>query len=291
MTEAIVLAMLAACGIVLVVAGAIPTHVRRRTRRPRPRQLRRIVGDSRRLVLIILGLVAGVLAMAISGWYVMVLLGPVVTVGLDSFYRSTQSGIGTEKLEALEIWTRSLAGLTTGGGLSIEDAIKTSLDSTPVALRPAVGRAVARLDAQQSLESTMRLWADEVDDQLADLVAASLIQGGRLRKGRLSQALNALASSIQDQVRVRADIEAERANPRFVVRVVATITVAALIYGLLNDNYSAPYASPAGQFVLLVLATLAILALVWWRKISIGRPIPRMLTTPETSSAAAEVSQ
>ncbi len=272
-------------GVLLVVAGLTPTAPRARTTRGRLSSVRSMLTGTRRLQLLVLGLALGVVAALVSDWLVMILLAPIITLGMASFFRQTRASTDIELLTALETWTRSLTGLTVGGGLGLIDAIAASLNSTPPALREPVARLVARLEAQQSLERAMRLWADEIDDRLADSVASVIILGGQLKGGGVARSLDALAQSVQDQARVRQDIEAERAMPRFVVRAIALICTGMLILGMLNPAYSAPYATVFGQIVLVLLVCAFIAVLAWMRKISAGTPIPRFLNVDEEALA------
>lgn len=267
--------------VLLIIAGATPTAPQPRTHRNTWSRIRTLVGSTRRVQLVLLGLALGIGAMLISGWVMMIVLGPIIAVGLAAFFRESTPRIDLEVLAGLDTWTRSLVGLTVGGGLTLTDAITASLDSAPPALRGSVSRLVARIEAQQPLERAMRLWADEIDDRLADVIAATIIQGSRLRQGGVAKSLSSLADSVQDHVRVREDVEAERAMPRWVVRVVALISTGMLVLGMLNPATAAPYATPLGQVVLVLLVGAFMLTLLWMRRISAGRPIPRFLNANE----------
>ncbi len=68
-----------------------------------------------------------------------------------------------ERLEALEEWTRSLAGVLTVG-VGLEQALVTTLRSTPAPISAEVHRLVARLRARWVTEDALRAFADELDD-------------------------------------------------------------------------------------------------------------------------------
>lgn len=267
--------------VMLIVAGATPTAAKPDNRRSPWARMRAQLGSTRRVQLALLGLALGIGATLISGWVMMIALGPVIAIGLAASFRDSAPRLDLEVLAGLDTWTRSLVGLTVGGGLTLTDAITASLDSTPPALRGPVSRLVARLEAQQPLERALRLWADEIDDRLGDVIAATIIQGSRLRQGGVARSLSSLADSVQDHVRVREDVEAERAMPRWVVRVVAVISTGMLVLGMFNPATAAPYATPLGQIVLVLLVGAFMFTLLWMRRISTGRPIPRFLNVDE----------
>ena len=222
----------------------------------------------------VLGVVLGVVTRSVI-WL------PIMVVGaylLPELLRGGRSANTAARSEALETWTRSLSGvLITGVGL--EEAVRSSLASTPPQIKPEMGRLVARLEAGQPIEPAVRLWADEMNDATADLVAGALIMGSRTRKGGLSRALAELADAVADQTRVIQQIEAERAGPRTTVQWVTIISLGLLGFVVLNPSFGAEYRTPLGQVVLAVIAA-AYLGVLWWmKKISDGKPRPRFLVS------------
>lgn len=277
-----VIAALFMTGVLVMITGARPVEVRAggpsRSVRERSLAARTLALTPRgRLILAtVLGLLLGLL----TGWLVLVLLVPAVVVGLPALLRQPAAATDLERLAALEGWTRGLAGsIVVGSGL--EQAIRASLASTPDALRPQVARLVARLDAQQPLEQCLRLWADEVNDVTADLIAASLILGARRRSGGVSASLEELAESVAEQARMRRAIEADRSSPRASARWVTFLTLGAAALLALNEAYIEPYRTPLGQIVLVLLAAAYAGSLLWMRSISAGKPTPRFL--PKTT--------
>ncbi len=268
-------AMAMLSGILLMVAGA------RRTPEQPPRPRRswrpRLAGEHSRIgALAAVGLVAGLLVFAVSGWFLAVLAGPLATIGIPYLLRPPKR-TSIDRLDAMAEWTRSLAGVLTVG-MGLEQALIATQRSTPGGLAPDVDRLVARLRARWTTEAALRSFADDLDDATGDLIAAALILGSRRRGAGLSTVLTGLSESVAAEVRVRRQIEADRAKPRSTARRITLITLGVLgALFLLNPTYVAPYGTPVGQLTLGLLLAAYAGALLWLRRAAEDRPMPRIL--------------
>lgn len=272
---------LVVAGLLGLVAGLrrVPALPRRPSRR-----VARCSGLSRRTrVLAGAGLVAGVLGWLVTGWPLALLLGPVAMVGLPMLLTAPAAAERIEVLEAMEEWTRSLAGVLTVG-VGLEQALVATLRSTPAPIAGEVNRLVARLRARWVTEDALRAFADELDDSTGDLVAANLILGARRRGAGLASVLEGLAESVSADVRARRQVEADRAKPRATARWVTLISASALLVLAVSGDYVEPYGTPVGQAILIVLLTAYVATLVWMRRMAIGRPLPRFLASRAVSS-------
>jgi Flp pilus assembly protein TadB len=283
-------------GLLLVAAGLRPVPAAELAGRPpsvRARRLRAALtgtlvdgpGARRRRTQLVLALAGGMLAFAFTGLALMVLAIPVAVLGLPKLLGTPASAADTARLEALEEWTRNLAGVL-AVGVSLEQAISASLRSTPEPIRPQVENLVARLATRWQTDAALRAFADELDDATGDLVAASLILSAKRRGAGLVSVLDGLAASVAEDVRTRRQIEADRAKPRSTARAVTFITLAVLALLALNRTYVEPYTSPLGQALLIVLLSGYVATLLWMRQMTAGKPTPRFLTaTPALSTA------
>ena len=245
-------------------------------------------GARRRQLVLMLALAGGLLAWLITGLALMVVAVPFAVVGLPRLLRTPPSAARIDRLEALEEWTRNLAGVL-AVGVGLEQAITASLRSTPTAIGPQVATLVARLSARWNTDAALRAFADDLDDATGDLVAASLILSARRRGAGLVAVLEGLAASVADDVRTRRAIEADRAKPRSTARAVTFITLGVLVLLALNRTYVQPYTSASGQVLLAVLLTAYVGALLWMRQMTIGRPTARFLTKDLASAAADDL--
>ncbi|SDT02033.1 Flp pilus assembly protein TadB [Friedmanniella luteola] len=285
--------LLAAVGGAVTVAGllGLVAGLRRTPERPPPPHRRRAgpVQRWRRVSprtrwLLVVGLAAGVLVALLTGWLVAVVLVPAAVAGLPVLLSAPPAGARIARLEAMEEWTRSLAGVLTVG-IGLEEALLATLRSTPEPIRAEVARLVARLRARWSTEEALRLFADELDDTTGDLIAANLILGARRRGFGLASVLESLAESVAADVRARRAIEADRAKPRATARWVTAITVVVLAVLAVTGTYVRPYATPLGQLLLITLLGAYVGVLVWMRRMATGHPLPRFLGAHAHSSA------
>ena len=176
----------------------------------------------------------------------------------------------------MQEWTRSLAGVL-GAGVGLEAALAATLRSTPDPIKPEVATLVARLRARWDTEAALRAFADDLDDVTGDLVAANLILAARRRNRSLAAVLHGVAESVAEDVAARRRVEAGRAKPRGSARLVTLFSVAVLAVLAFTGDYIAPYATPAGQLVLLVLLAAYTATLLWLRRMADSTPAARFL--------------
>ena len=134
----------------LMVAGLIgvavglrpsPAPSPRPTRRAR---VRRWQVSRRTQVLLLAGLLVGGVVALFTGWLVAVLVVPAAAAGLPVLL-ATPPRTHLDRLEAMEEWTRSLAGVLTVG-VGLEEALVATLRSDTGA-DPARGRPARRATA------------------------------------------------------------------------------------------------------------------------------------------------
>lgn len=274
------IALVPAAAGALIVAGVIGLFLGLKPSPPplprsRPTRLKPWSQRSKRLLT--LGVVGGVLAWLVTGWALALLAVPVAVVGVPILLSNSGAEASIARLEAMEEWTRSLSGVLTVG-IGLEQALVATQRSTPAAIRPEVGRLVARLRSRWDTEDAVRAFANELEDATGDLVAANLILAARRRGAGLAQVLESLAESVSADVRARRQIEADRAKPRATARWVTIISVGVLVVLAISGTYVEPYRSPLGQVILVTLLTAYVATLVWMKRMAIGKPLARFLS-------------
>lgn len=237
-------------------------------------------------MLLLIGLGVGLAGWAVTGWVLAVVIAPVAVIGLPALLAAPPAAIQITRLEAMEEWTRSLAGVLTVG-IGLEQALVATLRSAPAPINAEVNRLVARLRARWDTETALRAFADELDDATGDLIAANLILGARRRGAGLASVLEGLAESVAADVRAHRQVEADRAKPRSTARWVTLISASVLVVLALSGQYVEPYASPIGQVILVVLLSAYVATLIWMRQMAIGKPLPRFLK-PRIEKSAVE---
>lgn len=266
---------LVALGIVGVVAGLRPAPAP--PKKPTKNSGRTPFAiNSRTRMLLLIGLGLGILGWIVTGWVLALAIAPVAVIGLPALLSAPPAATQINRLEAMEEWTRSLAGVLTVG-IGLEQALVATLRSTPTPINAEVTRLVSRLRARWDTETALRAFADELDDATGDLIAANLILAARRRGAGLTSVLEGLAESVAADVRARRQVEADRAKPRSTARWVTVISASVLVVLALSGSYVKPYSSPIGQVILVVLLAAYFATLVWMRRMAIGKPLPRFL--------------
>ncbi len=268
----------------LVVAGLLGAGLALRphtpvTRQPRePSALaRRLSGISPRTRTTLAASVGlGLLLAVLTGWIAAVLILPTAAVGLPYLLSAPPAESQIRRVEAMEDWTRSLAGVL-GAGVGIEQALTATLRSTPEPIKAEVTTLVARLRARWDTETALRAFADDLDDVTGDLVAANLILAARRRNRSLSSVLQGVAESVAEDVSSRRRVEAGRAKPRGSARLVTLFSLGVLLILAFTGDYVAPYRTPVGGIVLIFLLAAYAGGLLWMRKMAEGKPLPRFL--------------
>jgi hypothetical protein len=239
-------------GVALAVAPASDDH----SASIDPPAARRLAGRA------VAALVATLAIVVVSGWVV-----PGLAVGAGTFWavgswqqRDRASANEIARLDALASWVESVRDVLLAGEQPI-GAITATVGACPPIIRPHVRRLATGLGRQEP-ELVFRRFADDLDDPLADLVAAGLAIAIR-RGARTVPVLTALADQTRHQVDRRRLIEAERAPTRREVQALTTImgalVLALLVFG--RHDYLDAYGSSNGQLFLTV-ALLGYAALI-----------------------------
>ena len=181
------------------------------------------------------------------------------------------------RMDAIAEWTRNLAGVLTAGQ-GIEAAIQASLRSAPDAIRPEVARLVGRMRSRWSTEQALRAFADDLDDATGDLVCAALILGAAKR----GDGLAAGAARTWPSRWRPTSADAARSKPTGPNRAPRPAwspccRSALWCSSVLGGRFFAPYSTPLGQLILLVLLSCYGLLLWWLRRMAEIQPATRIL--------------
>jgi tight adherence protein B len=227
--------------------------------------------------LILLGsMIIGFLMAMLTGWLILIIVLPVLALGLP-YLLILPKQRDIELLEALDRWVRSLAA-TLATGKSITDAIRISRRTAPPLLADEINLLVTRLNNRWETRDALMRFADAIDSPDADGVVAALILASSRGANGASVTLQALADSIQAQLKGRRAIEVERSKPYVVVRQVTVISLSTLgLVFLLSPEFFAPYRTPLGQALLSVLLISYLASLLLMRRKAHQPDRPRIL--------------
>ena len=227
-------------------------------------------GLRRHLPMVALAGTTGILAGAVSGWPSAVPIVGIAVYGVPKLFQQTSGSLSITKIESIATWTEMLQGtLAASAGLS--QAIMATAPLSPPPIRAESVRLSSRLSAGMHPREALLQFAEEVDDPCADRVVCALLLAISSRAQRLGDLLMALADSTRDEVGLRLRIETSRASIRSGVR---TVLVFSLVFAVglatLAHAYLAPFGTPAGQLVLVVVGLLYATGLV--AMVSLARP-------------------
>jgi tight adherence protein B len=232
-------------------------------------------GRQRDLILLS-SMITGLVIAMLTGWLILIIVLPALAVGLP-YLLILPKQRDIELLEALDRWVRSLAA-TLATGKSITDAIRISRRTAPPLLADEINLLVTRLNNRWETRDALMRFADAIDSPDADGVVAALILASSRGANGASVTLQALADSIQAQLKGRRAIEVERSKPYVVVRQVTVISLSTLVLVfLLSPEFFAPYRTPLGQALLSVLLISYLASLLLMRRKAHQPDRPRIL--------------
>lgn len=219
---------------------------------------------------------AGVVAAVGSGWLLALVVVPAVAIVVPLLLAAPPNR-EVDILAGLDRWVRIVA-TSLSSGRSIRDAMFSTRRQVPEVLTEPVGRLCTRLDQGWTVRDSLFAMADELRSADADAVVAALAIAAEKGGAGARAALTALSDSIQDRLRALREVAAERAKPRAVVRQVTIITLSVLAATVLvNGQFFAPYATPLGQIIALVLTAAYLGCLMMLRRLTIPPMAPRFL--------------
>jgi tight adherence protein B len=232
-------------------------------------------GRRRDMILLLSMIIGGILAM-LTGWLILIMVLPLLGLGLP-YLLSLPKSRDIELLEALDRWVRSLSA-TLATGKSITDAIRISRRTAPPVLADEINLLVTRLNNRWETRNALMRFADTIDSPDADGVIAALILASSRGANGSSLTLQALADSIQAQLKGRRAVEVERSKPYVVVRQVTVISLSTLVLVfVLSPDFFAPYRTPLGQALLSVLLISYLASLLLMRRKAQQPDRPRIL--------------
>lgn len=269
-----------AAGILLAIAGVrpyMPTVKPDRAARPKLTGTRLRLTRAEQLRVAV-ALTAGILLAVIAGWFIAIVILPLIAVGLPRLMRAPV-GVDPDRLDALGDWVRALHGLIVVG-TPLGSAIIATERSVPKAIAEPVHALIARLRAEQPIDDALYTFADELSDQTGDFIASALIQASRVSNAGLTRTLEAIANDVTEEVAARRDIIVQRHGSLTQARWMTIGFSFALPAYVLFSPTATAYRTPLGQLVLIGFAASYAAALLWLRRTATTKPPKRFLKRP-----------
>jgi Flp pilus assembly protein TadB len=253
-------------GIVLFARSLIGFPVDDRVARPRTRAADRLRATGRQIPLAV---GAFLLVLLLTRWLVVAIACGLLVLAWDRLFggaRAARQGIA--RIEGLAAWTESLRD-TVAGAVGLEQAIPATAYAASSAIQADLTTLSDRLRVRMPLPEALKRFAEDMDDPGADLIIAALILNSRLRGPGLRDVLTSLARSARLELEMRQRINASRASTRRSVQIVVGITLAVVLgLRIFNPAYVAPYSTPVGQVVLIVIMGIFAAGIMWLRSLA-----------------------
>jgi len=280
--------LLIAVGVMLVIVGlALGVALAFGVQLPQPAAKTRLKSDAemthrwRRWQL--LAIPAGVAVMLLTGWVAAGLGAAALVLVAPSLLRpSAASQRHIDRLEALASWTRRMADLlASGAAQTLQDAIGRAAATSPAPIEVET-KALATRMGPRGMEPALRQFAKEIADPVGDHVAMALIVRDRHGATGLADVLTALATDVDEQVRMRRTILSEQKKAVSNIRMILGLTVIVWVgLSLFARSYMAPYNTVAGQLGLGVIVAGFGFTLAWFRRLAQPVVGARFLENPD----------
>jgi tight adherence protein B len=160
------------------------------------------------------------------------------------------------RIEAIATWTEQLRDVMAAAE-GIQGAIIATGAVAPAPIATEVRSLVDRLTIQdQRLRPSLHAFAADLAHPLGDMVVASLLLAAE-HQGSPTQMLAEIAASARRTAAMRSEIEASRSQTYVTTRLIVVLTIAMATWLVVGQRqYMAPYGTPFGQLMLLVIGAV-----------------------------------
>jgi tight adherence protein B len=274
-------------GIVMMVVAFRPAPNRRDRHSSKPTLTQRWAAVTRRTkTTVLVGVLLGLVAAAVSGIVILVVVVPAAVIGLPLLLGKPDTR-ERDLLSALETWSRSLSSAAETGAFTLREVISITRGSAPPILRVGVDRLNQRMSGSWSISEALRQFAAEMNSAHVDEVVIYLIQAAEYNAGGLTKALDAVAEMLAEENKLQLDTAIEREKPRrSLITMTGIITV--VLVGIIlfsHTNQIGLYRTPLGEVILAIILGVFVVLLVWARAQSRTQPEPRIILPPPPSAS------
>lgn len=267
-------------GIVMLVFAFRPAPERPRPGRRRSLLQRWRIVTRRTKTTIFVGVILGVIAAALSGIVILIVVVPAAVIGLPLLLGKPDTR-ERDLLSALESWSRSLSSAAETGSFTLREVITITRSSASPILRVGVDRLSQRISGSWSNSDALRQFAAEMNSAQVDEVVLYLIQAAEYNAGGLTKALDGVAEMLAEENKLQLDTAIEREKPRRSL-VTMTAIIAVVLVGIILFSHTAQiglYRTPLGEVILAIILAVFVLLLIWAKTQARSKTDPRILFT------------
>lgn len=217
---------------------------------------------------IVVGVVAGLLAMLFTGFPLVFLLVFPIGYMIPAFFVKLRVGRRMKKMDAqlIEMLQMVASGLRAGFGL--QQALEASAEQVPEPLSTELKRAMRDIAMGASVEQSLTSLNQRVASPDFDIViTAILIQ--RQVGGNLAEILDNVAHTMRERVRIRGEIQTLTSQQRMTGYVIGGIPVGLMaVFYLINREFiMLLFTEPLGRMMLLAVIIMEAIGGLIIRKI------------------------
>lgn len=240
--------------------------------------------DSRRLGLAAIG---ALVAALLVRWPVVVAAAAVAGWLMPAPGQRARRSRAEGRTLAIAQWCEMLRDAA-GTARGLEGILAATAASAPEGIRPELQRMSRRLE-HEPLEAALDGLAKDLAHPVGDLVVTALRVAATAGSRRVASVLGNLATAAHHEASMRQRLDVARARPRSTMRLVAAI-VGAFVAGLaiFAREYLAPYSTPLGQVVLLLIGFYWGAGFWWMAKLGQVPEVDRFLLSGARPSVARQ---
>ena len=204
------------------------------------------------------------------------------------FFGDNRSARNVARLEGLALWLEAMRD-SVSGGTGLNEAIQMTAAHAPAAIVSELRRLAADLAAGKDPEIALRTFADAMDDELADVCVAGLIQAMQPRHGTgVASMLSEVATAAREEIAMRQRVAiSERKSRNELKGVIAISALVAFLMPVVGRKWMKPYHTLEGAIAIVFIFGIYLVAIALFARIARPVKAPRLFTPIEDQRSAA----
>ncbi len=205
-----------------------------------------------------LGLVVGLLTLAVTGLAIAGLIAAVGTARVPHMWRARK--LRQRKEERRAAWPDVIDSLVSAvrAGMSLPESVCAIADRGPLCIRDEFSRFAADYRATGRFEVCVLRLRDDLEDPVADRIIEALLAAREVGGSDLGNMLRSLAEFVRQDIRLRGEVEARRSWTVNGARLAVAAPWLVLLMLSTRPGTVAAYASVGGGVVLVTCALVSV---------------------------------
>ena len=197
------------------------------------------------------GVIAGGASELVMGWPLVSLVAAGLSAGLPFVWYASQQEVRRARVQAELADAMSLLRDSIRAGGDVAQGLVALATYGPALLKPEFQRMVQLMAHGNTLREALLGMRERLADPVFDTCVATLLLNERLGSPQLTPVLSELAQAVRDELRVQADLRAQRSRVVLSARVIAVIPLFMLMaIRAISPHYLDLFDSVEGQLIL-----------------------------------------